>query len=1304
MFTSVVEPFGGIVSDQFRLGARAGAKGRPPDGLPLSESFLALPSHFVGEVRDLNEPLPPGVERTARGGYRWTGDALPSDYADVRAQLQHLQDLAADDDVDDADDDARNDEEPVGARAERARRALDRRTNAQGDRFVAGLARDGLAHAHATDERAACVACGVSILSSCGGVSVACSSCDPLGPVGSAAVYCTGCDASRHLVQWWHHREVHIAGAASQGPVDSLDLSGASLPPGHFIRRVDLGAGGSRVDRLPPLPSVLPISPLDTCLTCSTAGQWRVDGAKVLGHWEQAGDAVQANKQRTVVLMGDCVAQVAVPPTSAITCGARHACADASCSFVGSFQCPRHSICGAAFPRQLLSTTSDIDVRHFVPNTAVEPRLFVHVGVLHSWRALIEASPGTSTQGFSRFLSLLHRSYDDVTALLPSLPRDASLASLFFGWCRVQDLNDLLRGIESQVCPSCGVHDASVDAYSVAHIDGNAKLYSYKRSGGSTSSMLDYTSTLHLADDEVSRHWDSLRAHVAARANEKSDEMPDDSACGSAFAATKVSKFATLRESGALLATCAHCHIIRWANLHGGEKYMYAEALAHHGLEMRGKTPKFLSYDIACRWWPSVSKLHAAACARGPLSGDDAGSPPAPGDAAAFPPASDDAADFCDCFDAHGVAQEAFRQRCNTYNVMLGMLHNKAHGLSCQLRYDPTFFRGAGWLTCETTEQVNSYLSRLGNAVKHLGPETRVAYLDRVMALFNVSKQENAPATLYGQLVQAVDRVFTRQKEFDGLLARLNAVSQEAVPAAVAPPTVAAPTTLDAAAPEPAPAAAASPAPYSAARVDGLLASQRAMRGLGRDAPTAPGAVDPLVTGGRNSRSSLLAELLEIETKLRLASSLRSVLDSLVGVFYAGQASINARGSATGADVLVLRSVLANHSATVARLAALSPEIPALQLRQARIRGTLQREPYRMSSDELNRLAGAAGADSQICELVADISRYVQRQGGLMALRDDTRGAGSRVYSATEQLKAVAKRLTSLRGMWATFIRFASPGVQQLQPPPTDHLLKMRNVEEFASALRATLSAAASPGAGAAAAGAVSQMLAQVTEGLVMELVRSRAAVLSAREELGNIVRALEHNISYYKSDRATACTAALSALDVPPAEAASPPLPTGDVAGAYARELNPSRLVTATIATAALRPPCGLASSESVRYVREGLRMRLLGGRRRAACLQAVAERYHGHGHNYLMQRVGVGADASALDALVNRHEPLPIAPESDELKKQARDPYARANAQAMLEIALKHGAIPAALSSGGNDGHTLDDLCEHALQLDGP
>ena len=241
----------------------------------------------------------------------------------------------------------------------------------------------------------------------------------------------------------------------------------------------------------------------------------------------------------------------------------------------------------------------------------------------------------------------------------------------------------------------------------------------------------------------------------------------------------------------------------------------------------------------------------------------------------------------------------------------------------------------------------------------------------------------------------------------------------------------------------------------------------------------------------------------------------------------------------------------------------------------------------------------------------------------------------------------------------------------------------------------------------AAPSDAVSQVMARVTEGLVMELLRSRAAVLSAREELGNIVRALEYNVSYYERDRAEAVNSAVLVFDSPQPLATdgttSAPLPTGDVAGAFACDTGPSRLVAATLASAAVRPLCGLAPLTAVQYTREGLRWRLRVGRRRVARLAKESQRYLSLADKYLQHRVGVGADASALDGLVSKPEPWSIAPPSDDLKKQARDPSARANAQAVLKRVLDHGAISSALvGDAAISQGALDEVFEEALGAD--
>ena len=1033
------------------------------------------------------------------------------------------------------------------------------------------------------------------------------------------------------------------------------------------------------------IPVALPVSVSDTCGACHSSGRWRIDAPLLWGLRDQF------SAQRIILLTMRESVQVTVPPVSSVVCGGSHVCEVVSCDDVGLHDCPAHSTpCNAPLPRAV-SPVDDLDCRRYFPSTSVDVRLIFDTAVFDYWQAQVAAHPGTSTEGFSRFLSLVHRASSDEGRREPDLPRPQSLAEAFHNWGRVMEIDSILRGLEPHTCPSCGVHDAAVDKYLVVHIDGNMKLFSFGGGSKDAKHELDYMSQFHIADDTVSRHWDSLHAHQHGSGSGADKEGAAASACGNDFTALKGSKFDRLRESGAMFGTCAHCHVICWANIFGGEKYKFGAGLLAHGSRMRGKGPSTVAYDIGCAFGPSMERRNRAAVARPPFASaavDDDGN-----------------STLCSCFAADGTATGEFVGSIE-HETMLGMMHMKAHRLSCQLRYDPRLLRGLGHATGETSEQVFSSFSREGNGVKNMRDDRRVAYLDRAIRLYNLSKQEAAPSVLYQQLSLAISRVDRTQRDLEETLARINAI---------APPST----------------------PYSVNVADQLAVKQAAAFGLGRRSPTEESSASSgssLLSDARG-KSQLLRQLLEIDAKIAFSNALNSSLAQLK-VQYCRLV----QGAATSAfDAMMLRAVAARHGGVLANLAALQVEMPSLVSRRSAIRGSLM-ALHHVPEDQIAASAGASVADGQLDELVRDMSRLVQQSGSLRPLlkRDHGRSANPGI-NARATFQTVQKKLASALASARSFLPFASPSISGTPLPSEKELLEMDRVEQLAAALTPRAPAAAVPHAAAgapfahlaaagvpfaptaphAAAGAPfvplaaagmpfapaaplaalggpfalaaplaaaiappSLLASSVLAGLEMELVRARTAELSAKEELANIVRALQHNVSYYERDRTGFLRAGMAALDVAPpgGPVTGAPFTPGDVASRYAAEPDPSRLVRDALATASLRPPVGLASQQASALSRAGLRLALRAGQRRAARLATTARAHTMSAGAILHQQLRASADPVLLDGLARSR--LSVLPASVELRKQHLDPVRRMNARALVEKLHEHASLANAFS----------------------
>lgn len=90
-----------------------------------------------------------------------------------------------------------------------------------------------------------------------------------------------------------------------------------------------------------------------------------------------------------------------------------------------------------------------------------------------------------------------------------------------------------------------------------------------------------------------------------------SQDYNEDKMCGSSYwqAARSKSKksYASLDETGLVVAGCRHVLALKAVNMFAGEQYGYAlflQTFLHHAVEM-----KFIWQDIMCKYWPWLKKV-----------------------------------------------------------------------------------------------------------------------------------------------------------------------------------------------------------------------------------------------------------------------------------------------------------------------------------------------------------------------------------------------------------------------------------------------------------------------------------------------------------------------------------------------------------------------------------------------------------------------------------------------------------------------------------------------------------------------
>ncbi|XP_067944862.1 uncharacterized protein [Watersipora subatra] len=233
---------------------------------------------------------------------------------------------------------------------------------------------------------------------------------------------------------------------------------------------------------------------------------------------------------------------------------------------------------------------------------------------------------------------------------------------------------------------------ACLDEPHAIHIDGNAKLFHY-RAAGRVSSGIEEPSEFFVSTSDVEEQVTRIK-------NSKHNSVSNR--CGDTVwkaASAKGKAFSKKDVTGCLLATCRHCFLLKGLDMTRGEIYAYPYTMQR---EFQGA--KFIALDTMCRYWPWLERL------------------------------------------------ERLPQQQRPF---LSIMHAKAHRWSCQMKWSGRVTVGTGLSTGETTELVNSYMSRLGKVTRHMTSDGRRRRLEQGAAFWNLRKFVNLPKQIFTSLSKA---------------------------------------------------------------------------------------------------------------------------------------------------------------------------------------------------------------------------------------------------------------------------------------------------------------------------------------------------------------------------------------------------------------------------------------------------------------------------------------------------------------------------------------------------------------------
>ncbi|XP_062305469.1 uncharacterized protein LOC134009792 isoform X1 [Osmerus eperlanus] len=264
------------------------------------------------------------------------------------------------------------------------------------------------------------------------------------------------------------------------------------------------------------------------------------------------------------------------------------------------------------------------------------------------------------------------------------------------------------------VCPPC-----TPEMLAVA-VDGNRKHYRFKKAGSQDS---------HGHLDGVFLCEDSKVSEFVDHVHKATKHVPGKGVCGGAeFAAAKeISRKSSskLDEEGIELAVCRHGTILRGLNMFRGEIYAYALYLQKE----LGNTATFFCTDLMCKYWPYLQKV----CRVCPEL-------------------------------QHLLGMKPF----------LSVLHAKAHGMKCEIKWGGGFQENAACTLGEEVEQANAFLSRIAISTKYMSKAARTDMITLLCMGWNQAKVQHMSSYLSRRFLKTKQSLQQQKDSYEALKTELS--------------------------------------------------------------------------------------------------------------------------------------------------------------------------------------------------------------------------------------------------------------------------------------------------------------------------------------------------------------------------------------------------------------------------------------------------------------------------------------------------------------------------------------------------
>uniref|UniRef100_A0A7M5UXB5 CxC3 like cysteine cluster domain-containing protein n=1 Tax=Clytia hemisphaerica TaxID=252671 RepID=A0A7M5UXB5_9CNID len=307
-------------------------------------------------------------------------------------------------------------------------------------------------------------------------------------------------------------------------------------------------------------------------------------------------------------------------------------------------------------------TTSVLLSSGFWPGNPKSLNYLFKEEVFQLWDKFRKFMPGSSERAFLKSLNSISDDFCRKATINPT-----NFAMAFREWCLWLDQKDLIQSKDWMECPACHLRPHS------SHVDGNVKLYRYKR--GIRQRQSFYDGRFIIPNESVSKFIDRLYKNQSKKDN-------NDAICGGTWTAAQnvTRKMAKLDETGLEVATCRHVMAKKAINMFRGEVFGYPYFLIKESMIPNGT--RFCFADVMCKLWPFMVR-------------DDAS------------------------------IKESIKPA-------LSIMHAKGHSIECQVVWSGEWLEGTGRSTGEETEQLFSYLSRFGNSTKYQLPESKYCSLSQI--------------------------------------------------------------------------------------------------------------------------------------------------------------------------------------------------------------------------------------------------------------------------------------------------------------------------------------------------------------------------------------------------------------------------------------------------------------------------------------------------------------------------------------------------------------------------------------------